>query len=376
MSAPLAVEPRNTIADALAGQIRYSRVWEDHLLLERGLEIAPQDEVLMIASAGCNVLNLLLSEPRRIVAIDLNPAQTAVLELKLAGCRVLDRAAYLELLGVVRGDGVARYEQVRPLLPPSVRAWWDSNTATLASGVERAGRLDRFIAEFQRDHLARIHPPSLLDRLFAMRDQESRRRLVDDELYTPEFVAAFLAYFSRDALAERGRHPAQFRYVEEMDVGRWFLDRLRWVCTALPVRGNFHLERFLRGDLCEPRWLPPYLEPAGFARLRSLVDRVEVVTGDLESYVTSREAASLAKAGLSDVFEYMSPEGAGGLFAALASALRPGGRIAYWNLFVPRESPITLRDRIRPLPLLSRALSRRDRAWFYGAFHVEEVVGP
>jgi S-adenosylmethionine-diacylglycerol 3-amino-3-carboxypropyl transferase len=51
-----------------------------------------------------------------------------------------------------------------------------------------------------------------------------------------------------------------------------------------------------------------------------------------------------------------------------------GGRLAFWNLFVPRESPISQRDRIRPLPRLSRALARRDRAWFYSAFHVEEVL--
>ncbi|HET6701652.1 MAG TPA: DUF3419 family protein, partial [Gemmatimonadaceae bacterium] len=242
--------------------------------------------------------------------------------------------------------------------------------------VERAGRLDRFIGEFQREHLARIHPLSLLDRLFEMSDRDSRRRLVDFELYTPEFVAAFLDHFSRSALAGRGRHPEQFRYVAEMDVGRWFLDRLRWACTELPVRGNFHLERFLRGELRDATWLPPYLEPSGFARLRALVDRVEVVTGDLESYLASREPETLTKAGLSDVFEYMSPDAAEHLFAALAGSLRGDGRIAYWNLFVPRESPPSLRDRIRPLSHLSRALSRRDRAWFYGAFHVDEVVGP
>ena len=31
-------------AQALAGELRYSRVWEDHALLEHGLAVTPKDE--------------------------------------------------------------------------------------------------------------------------------------------------------------------------------------------------------------------------------------------------------------------------------------------------------------------------------------------
>ena len=67
--------------------IRYSRVWEDHRVLSRALQIQPEDVVLSITrsagpldwgwevqalpfccscSAGDNVLNLLLDEPKKI----------------------------------------------------------------------------------------------------------------------------------------------------------------------------------------------------------------------------------------------------------------------------------------------------------------------
>ena len=375
MSACLASTRPTAAAQVLAGELRYSRVWEDHALLEHGLAITPKDEVLMIASAGCNVLNLLLREPRRIVAIDLNPSQTALLELKIAGARTLDHAGFLELLGLAPGHALRRYDAVRRLLSWDARTWWDANIWMLAHGVERTGRLDRFIGDFQRNHVARLHRPELIDRLFATRDLIARQRLVDTELLTPEFIREFLAYFTRDSLAGRGRHPAQFRYVEELDVAGWFLARLRWACTALPVRGNFYLERFLRGDRAEPAWRAPYLRPENYERLQALVSRVEVVTGDVESYLAAQPAA-FTRAALSDVFEYMSPAMSERLFGALADAMPAGGRLAYWNLFVPRESPASLRDRIRPLDRLSRALWRRDRAWFYSAFHVDEVLAP
>ena len=362
-------------AQVLAGELRYSRVWEDHALLEHGLAIRPTDDVLMIASAGCNVLNLLLREPRRIVAIDLNPAQTALLELKIAGVRALDHRGFLELLGIVRGRTLARYDAIRRMLSPAARDWWDDNTWMLAHGVERTGRLDRFIADFRRGHIDRLHPRSLIDRLFETRDAVARRRLVDRELLTPELVRAFLAYFTRDSLAGRGRHPAQFHYVDDVDVAGWFLERLRWACTSLDVRGNFYLERFLRGDRANPTWRAPYLQPENHERLQALVTRVEVVTGDLQSYLDDGRA-TFSRAALSDVFEYMSPAETERLFAALADAMPGGGRLAYWNLFVPRQCPPSQRDRIRPLPRLSDALWRRDRAWFYSAFHVDAVLLP
>src|SRR5688572_18522619 len=278
MSTCIMPSPSDPAAQVLAGELRYSRVWEDHALVEHGLGVTPTDDVLMIASAGCNVLNLLLHEPHRIVAIDLNPSQTALLELKIAAVQRLDYAGFLELLGLVRGRPLVRYDAVRRLLSAEACDWWDSNTWMLAHGIERTGRLDQFIGDFHRYHVARLHSAELIDRLFRTRDLAERRRLVDMELLTPEFVRVFLAYFTQESLADRGRHPAQFRYVEELDVAEWFLRRLRWACTALPVRGNFYLERFLRGERAEPAWRPPYLQPENYERLRALVPRVQVVT--------------------------------------------------------------------------------------------------
>jgi S-adenosylmethionine-diacylglycerol 3-amino-3-carboxypropyl transferase len=363
-----------TLERTLAGELRYSRVWEDHLLLERGLAVGPDDELLLIASAGCNVLNLLLRAPRRIVAIDFNPVQTALVQLKLAGIRALEHDGLLELLGVTGGDPMARYERVRPFMARESRDWWDANTALLSAGVEGAGRLDRFLARFQREHIARVHPRAVMDRLFTLRTRAERRAFADAELFTPEFEASFRAYFARDAFEAQGRHPAQFRFVTESDVGGYFLGRLRWVCTELPTRGNLYLERFLRGSTASARWLPPYLAAANHARLRALASRVEVVTSDLESYLASTAARTLTKAGLSDIFEYMAPEHADAVFAMLADTLPRRARIAYWNLLVPRESPLALRGRLQPLGRLARSLARQDRAWFYRAFHVEEVA--
>src|SRR4051812_40051699 len=179
-----------TAATILAGgELRYSTVWEDHLLLERGLDLHPGDDVLVLSSAGDNVLNLLLREPRRIVALDVNPAQSALVELKIAAIALLDHPRFIQLLGVAPcDDRLALYESVRPRLSQQSRAWWDDHTAAIQSGIVESGRLERFIGGFREFHFSASQRRGV-ERLFASRTLDEQRAAAA-ELFTPAFDAA------------------------------------------------------------------------------------------------------------------------------------------------------------------------------------------
>jgi S-adenosylmethionine-diacylglycerol 3-amino-3-carboxypropyl transferase len=121
------------------------------------------------------------------------------------------------------------------------------------------------------------------------------------------------------------------------------------VTSSLPARDNFYLSSFFTGAYRSLDRAPPYLLAKNFDRLRALVDRVTIFRGDLASALASRPRGSFTKANVSDVFEYMSDDAATALFRAFAEHMRSGGRLCYWNLLVPRESPESLRDRLAPL---------------------------
>ena len=74
----------------------------------------------------------------------------------------------------------------------------------------------------------------------------------------------------------------------------------------------------------------------------------------------------------SDMFEYSSKEAADALFEALANHFAPGGRIAYWNLLVPRAPPSRLKTKLVRLKELSEKLHAKDRVFFYSSFNVFE----
>jgi NADP-dependent 3-hydroxy-3-methylglutaryl-CoA reductase len=81
-----------------------------------------------------------------------------------------------------------------------------------------------------------------------------------------------------------------------------------------------------------------------------------------------------SKVNLSDALEYVSPDEYERLLDTLSQRLRRHGRIAYWNLMVPRSCPPSLEGRLRSHSRLARGLWRKDRAWFYRAFNIEEVL--
>lgn len=117
--------------------IIYNCSWEDPAIEIKALGFNHDDVILTISSAGCNVLDYLCEDPKLICAADLNIAQLAILDLKLAGIAAgLPWQDFFALWG--RSDcGVFEkyYEpQLRALLRrEDSRNFWDENGIGLFS---------------------------------------------------------------------------------------------------------------------------------------------------------------------------------------------------------------------------------------------------
>ncbi|KAF2500290.1 hypothetical protein BU16DRAFT_453416 [Lophium mytilinum] len=77
----------------------YAFTWEDSRADARILRVRPDDVVLAITSAGDNILSFALEKPRRIHAVDLNPSQNHLLELKVAAFTALGYSDVWKLFG-------------------------------------------------------------------------------------------------------------------------------------------------------------------------------------------------------------------------------------------------------------------------------------
>ena len=79
----LACDDRRDVLERLVFRgIVFNMSWEDPEMDRQAFGLGPNDTVVSISSAGCNPLNLLCQSPRRLICVDSNPAQTALLELR------------------------------------------------------------------------------------------------------------------------------------------------------------------------------------------------------------------------------------------------------------------------------------------------------
>jgi S-adenosylmethionine-diacylglycerol 3-amino-3-carboxypropyl transferase len=348
--------------------IRYSQVWEDHEMLTEALQINAEDDVLSIGSAGCNVLAILLKEPRSIVALDLSNAQIALVELKLVAIEHISHTEFLTLLGVRPNANKALqiYDSISTNLSPVSKAFWDQNKSAFAEGIIHSGKLERFFKRFSAEHLSKLWKKSDLDAFLSSSSLDEQNKHFAN-LFTPAFQQSFRTYFSQTSIEQGGRDPAQFAHVKSSNVEDALLARFVKACTILPICNNFYMEYFLTGTY--EHSLPPYLQVDNFAKLKKLVKRVSLVCQDIESLVDNMADGTFSKANLSNIFEYMSQDLADRLFELFAEKMRDGARIAFWNLFVERGVSKETHGLTR-LEADSKRLASRDRAWFYQAFHV------
>jgi len=356
-------------------RIVYSQCWEDPVVAADGLHLGPADDLLSLGSAGDNVMAMSLRGPRSITAIDFSAAQNALFELKLAALRHLDWYGYVSFLGARPAfDRVSVYrDRLRKELGDDVRAYFDAQEAQLARGIIHAGRFQRYLSTFRTAILPLIHGRAVVEEILSIEDRGARdeyyRRIWDNRRWR----ALFTVFFGRAVMARLGRDPAFFKYVDRKDVGATFLERARWALVETSPLDNHFIQYALLGRYPDLEHGPVYLRESNFQALRASTEKIRIVRGDLESFLGTLAPGSLSALYLSDLFEWVAPDHHEAMLRAIVRATRPGGRMVYWNLLVPRSRPESLADQIAVHADEARALHQRDLAFVYGSFHVESV---
>lgn len=361
-------------------QIRYSMVWEDPENLLKVLTPTPKDSVLCIGSAGCNVISLALHAPKRIVAIDLSPAQIALMRLKIAAIEDLSHSEFVSLLGLSdndrQGERSAHYQKIRKRLDSAAQAFWDENIGLIESGISSSGRLDRYLKKFREERLGRYWPETIIRRLIdAQTTTEQMAILATTDL--EGLKREIFEFFGREPLERFARDPAQFKYVETTDIQSELWKRFMRVFERRLLSENYFLRYFLTGRYPIDRDLgSPYLRPDNFAKLKPVVKKIEIVHQELERFLAREAPRSFDLIALSDVFEYMSADHATEVYSLVERGLRPNGKLSYWNLFVDRAPDPQKNASLSLLEGLSKALSDSDRLWFYRDFRAYEKQVP
>lgn len=352
--------------------ISYAQCWEDADVLLEGLDVAPGDSCVSIASAGDNTLALLSRSPARVIAVDHNPVQLFCLELRIAAYRSLNHAELLELIGSRESDQRATlYQKCRLALSRDARRFWDSHDLAIKLGFGSIGKFERYFALFRTRVLPFLFTKNEIASVLESRDASHREQFYNRHVNKFRYRIAFRIFFSRFVMQRIGRDLASFRYVQG-DIAHPIRERVRHALTELDPSENAYLQWILTGRHLYA--LPYALRPEHFDTIRNNLDRIEIRCEEIEQTMKEIGDSEIERFNLSDVFEYMPESRADALFEDIARVGRSDGRVAYWNMRVTRSRPEHLSEKLIPMAEYAQRLHLRDKAFFYKSFQLDRVI--
>jgi S-adenosylmethionine-diacylglycerol 3-amino-3-carboxypropyl transferase len=350
--------------------VRYAQVWEDADVLVQALAPQPGQTAVSIASAGDNALALLAAGYDRVIAVDLSDAQLACLRLRMAAWPALSHSEMLELIGsrpsARRSELLGR--AVATLGEQDQRFWSTLKPQVIAHGIGGIGRFEHYFRLFRRRVLPLVHSSRTVAALLSPKSHADREAFYERHWNTRRWRWMLKGFFSRPVMGRLGRDPAFFTHARGSLADQVAALTRRALVDQDPSR-NPYLHWILHGRHGES--LPLAIREEHFEVIRERLPRLEVRLATVEAL--AEQGVRVDAFNLSDIFEYMSSEAHTEAYRAVLAASRPGARIVYWNMMVPRRVPGTLADRVITLSDVEAALAPQDKAFFYRDFVVEAV---
>ena len=363
----------------------YNTCWEDPRLDREMLGLDRHSRVVMITSAGCNALDYLLDGPEVIHAIDMNPRQNALLQLKLALFRHADHEELFRVFGQgVRPGFRELLPALAPSLPPFARDFWRMkhkyfeklplNPSFYYRGT--SGQIAWLVRQAMLAGSSRVRDFSA--RLLEAGSTEEQAALYGQ--VRPALWNVFNSWLVRQpvVMAMLGVPRPQIRLIESEFPGglsHFVQEKMERVLTRLPMKDNYFWRVYATGAYT-PDCCPNYLRPEHFATLHERSGRIRTHTTTVANFLRENPG-SYSHYVLLDHQDWLAAHDAAGLaveWRLILENSHPGTRILMRSASVQIDFlPPDILGRIRLHPEITDRLHPLDRVGTYGSTLLAEV---
>ncbi len=374
----------------------YNTCWEDPRLDREVMNLTADDNVMVITSAGCNALDYALDAPNSVHAVDMNPRQNALLELKQAGIRALDFEDFFQMFGQGYWDNVRdAYDSVlRRQLSPWSQQYWDKWLKFFEDKKRpfyfrgTSGGFARII-NWYIDRVVRVRP--IVQNLLDAKSVEEQREIYEKQLHDRFWSKPLRFAMDRDTtLSLLGVPRAQRVQVEKDYAGgivQFVQDCVEAVFARLPISDNYFWRVYITGRYTEA-CCPEYLKPDNFQALKEgLVDRVHVHTNSVEQFLRGTDQ-TFSRFVLLDHMDWLSSHHFALLeseWDAILQRATPGARVLWRSGGLKTEfvERVTVHRNGQKCPLnellkydvaTAARLHELDRVHTYGSFYIADLA--
>jgi len=379
------------------GKIIFNCAWEDPALDLEALKLTKDDNIVVITSAGCNVLTYAIHEPNHIYSIDRNPCQNALLELKIAAIKEFDFDTFWKMFGEGRIPEFTKkyYPRLREYLSPASKAFWDKNSHYFDGKGFRKSFFYHGCSGFLAWVVMRIYCrliPGLvraLQSMFTVESIEEQRRIfkevVDRKLWSPLLERTLSSPLALSFM--NGVPKPQQKLLEQEGGVAVFLRRVfEWLMTESFLRENYFYKVYVDGEYSR-ECCPEYLKEDNFYKLKNGgVERISVHTTTITEFLREHKKKDISRFILLDHMDWLSesPEILSEEWQEIVEHSTKQARFL-WRSASEKASfvtdtkvkvdgkELTVGDMVTFNPDLSDRLHKIDRVHTYTSFHVADL---
>ncbi|MGD8591403.1 MAG: BtaA family protein [Gammaproteobacteria bacterium] len=363
----------------------YNTSWEDPRIDRLLLEMDKDSRVVMLTSAGCNTLDYLLDSPQEVHAIDVNPRQNALLQLKLA---LIERGVFDDLFSMFGHGAHANYRhiyrEVRSQLSNQSAKFWDTKINYFDNNSKKrsfyyygtsglfAWLMSRYL---MKNPQIRTELLNLLDAQDLDEQAAIYQRL--EPLLWGKYVSRLIRQpFTMSLL---GVPRPQIRLITEQYPGGilgYLGDKIKHVSTSVLMHDNYFWRVYLTGSYTET-CCPNYLKQENFDLLQTNNNRVHVHNATISNFLKNNpgDYTHFILLDHQDWLAQHDPEALEEEWQLILKNSRPGSRILMRSAAIQVDFiPETAKAALRFFPELTDRLHLRDRVGTYGSLHFAEVI--
>jgi S-adenosylmethionine-diacylglycerol 3-amino-3-carboxypropyl transferase len=348
--------------------LRYANCWEDADILLEGLQPQPGSKILSVASAGDNSFSLLTTNPEIVIAVDVNKIQLHLVALKKAAIKELSYEEALQFLGFRHSDKrMLFFEKIKHFLDKESEAYWIKNRNLIQKGIIHQGKFEQYFQLFCHKILPLVHSKKTTGLLLANKSAEAQKEFYQKHWNSWRWRLLFKIFFGKYVMGRYGRAPGFLKEVK-INVGSYIFKKAEAHLQNIGAQNNFILHYNLVADFGNT--LPHYLKPENFQLIKQNIHCLHIRQGFAEDI--DRKEDKFDCMNLSNIFEYMNQKTFEQSAEKLIGLCKQNGKMAYWNLMVPRLISTVLPGEMNYLDNLSLKLSSKDKGFFYNQFIIEQ----
>ena len=318
------------------------------------------NRLLCLTGSGSRVLDMCLANPEELIALDLNPIQNELLQLKIAAFKVLNDQDLLGYLGVTPcKNRLELHGKVERALTQKSQFFWQTHQGLIAKGLWYSGLWEK-VLRFGAfgNHVIR---GKKIDQLFAAPSLEEQadmwRRHFDDKVWRLSLRLLGRRWIWTKLIGEPG---GSFLPAPDI-VEKRLADAFIHASESFFFRDSDFASLILRGHHAPPFALPLHLQKKYTDSVRNNLDKIQIITGGL-TQLRSLGISNIDAFSVSDFGSYCSQEAYDQCWSSLREAAAPGATVCereFLNALPPRKHEV-----IWDLKK-SEALSRADKSFIY-----------